>query len=206
MTITPDILLRAYAAGIFPMAQDRFSAEIHWVEPRLRGIFPLNGFHLSRSLSRHILRGGFSVTINRDFAGVVAGCAGRPTTWINGQITDLYTQLHRLGHAHSVEVWADDALIGGVYGVQLGAVFMGESMFSRAPNASKVALAYLMHRLRAGGFMLFDTQYLTPHLASLGAVEIPKSAYKSRLAQAIVQSACFDPQGYCPSAGGVASG
>lgn len=198
MTITPDILLRAYEIGIFPMSESRFSKEIHWVEPHFRGIFPMDGFHISRSLRAQILRGDYRVTVDHDFAGVVAACADRANTWINAEITDLYQQLHQMGHAHSVEVWRDDTLIGGVYGVHRGAAFFGESMFSRATGGSKLALAYLMHRLRAGGFILFDTQYLTPHLASLGAIEIPKSAYQARLKAALTAQANFAPQDYWP--------
>ena len=196
VTITPEILLRAYAAGIFPMAESRNSVEVHWVEPRLRGIFPIDNFHISRSLRAQILRADYQITVNRDFAGVVAACADRPTTWINGTICDLYQQLHQIGHAHSLEVWRNEALIGGVYGVHLGAAFFGESMFSRATGGSKLALAYLIHRLRAGGFQLFDTQYLTPHLASLGAVEIPKAEYQARLAGAISHLGDFMPPNY----------
>lgn len=202
--ITTENLLDAYRMGIFPMAESRDGVDIHWVAPRLRGIFPMNGFHISRSLRRQILRGDYRVTVDHDFAGVLAACADRSTTWINAQITDLYQQLHQMGHAHSVEVWRDTALIGGVYGVHLGAAFFGESMFSYATGGSKLALAYLMHRLRAGGFVLFDTQYLTPHLASLGAVEIPKMAYQARLANALATQADFSPKDYCPDAGGVA--
>jgi len=144
------------------------------------------------------------VTVNVDFAAVVAGCASRPSTWINAQITQLYQELHNAGHAHSLEVWRGNALIGGVYGVTLGGAFFGESMFSRATDASKIALAYLVHRLRAGGFVLFDTQYLTPHLASLGAVEILRRDYEARLAAALPLRAEFQPAGYCPSAASVA--
>ena len=203
--ITPEILLRGYAMGIFPMAESRDDAEIHWVDPRRRGIFPLDNFHISRSLAAHIRRINCTVRTNTDFAGVVAACADRPETWINAEITSLYLALHQMGHAHSLEVWSGDDLIGGVYGVTLGSAFFGESMFSRRPNASKTALAYLVHRLRAGGFTLFDTQFLTPHLASLGAVEITRTEYQRRLALALTQSATFDPPGYQPSVGGVSS-
>ena len=198
MALTPDLLLRAYAKGIFPMAESRAATEIHWVEPRQRGIFPLQDFHVSRSLARHIQRADVKVTVDRAFDQVVAGCAGREVTWINAEIAVAYSQTHDQGDAHSLEVWQGDALIGGVYGVVIGAAFFGESMFSRATNASKLALAYLIHRLRAGGFILFDTQFLTPHLASLGAVEIPRAAYQRRLAEAIGLTASFDPPGYPP--------
>lgn len=208
VTLTPEILLSAYAMGVFPMAESRDDPVIHWVDPPRRGIFPLDGFHISRSLRRHIRRAGVTVSVDRDFAGVVAGCAERPETWINAEITTLYRALHRQGHAHSLEVWQGDALVGGVYGVVLGAAFFGESMFSRATDASKLALAYLIHRLRAGGFQLFDTQFLTPHMASLGAVEIPRAEYHRRLRLALAKKARFNPPDYPPepSAGAVASG
>ena len=208
VTLTPKILLRAYAMGVFPMAESRDDPVIHWVDPPDRGIFPLDGFHISRSLRRHIRRAAVTVTVDRDFAGVVAGCAERPETWINAEITALYQALHRQGHAHSLEVWQGQALVGGVYGVVQGAAFFGESMFSRARDASKLALAYLIHRLRAGGFQLFDTQFLTPHMASLGAVEIPRAEYHRRLRRALAAKARFNPPDYPPepSAGAVASG
>lgn len=203
--VTPEILLRAYAMGLFPMAESRDATDLHWIDPRRRGIFPLEGFHISRSLRRAILRADYQVTVNRDFAGVVAGCAERAETWINPEITALYLALHRQGHAHSLEVWRNGALIGGVYGVSLGGAFMGESMFSRATDASKLALAWLMHRLRAGGFALFDTQFLTPHLASLGAVEIPRAAYHRLLQRALPLQADFAPPGYQPLPSSVAA-
>lgn len=197
--ITPEILLNAYAAGVFPMAESRDAGTLHWMRPARRGVFDLDRFHISRSLSKRILQGGFEVAVNRDFAGTVAACAARPSTWINAEIFDLYQQLHAMGHAHSLEVYRDNALIGGVYGVALGGAFFGESMFSRQTDASKIALAYLVHRLRAGGFVLFDTQYLTPHLASLGAIEISRAQYESRLALALPQTASFAPRDYWPS-------
>ena len=203
--ITPDVLLRAYAMGIFPMAASRDDAEIHWVDPKRRGVFSLDNFHISHSLLRQIRRSSFTIRTNFDFDAVVAACADRPETWINGDIAALYSQLHHAGFAHSLEVWENDALIGGVYGVALGAAFFGESMFSRRTNGSKIALAYLMHRLRAGGYALFDTQFLTPHLASLGAVEITRAQYQSQLAAAIIAPARFDPPGYCPSVGAASS-
>jgi leucyl/phenylalanyl-tRNA--protein transferase len=157
-------------------------------------------------LRRRILQGGFDVAVNRDFAGTLAGCAARPQTWINAQIFDLYMQLHAMGHAHSLEIYQNSTLVGGVYGVALGGAFFGESMFSRQTDASKIALAYLVHRLRAGGFVLFDTQYLTPHLASLGAVEIARHAYERQLQQALPLGATFTPPDYCPSAASVVGG
>ncbi len=196
--ITPDILLNAYRIGVFPMAESRSAAGIHWMRPHRRGVFDLGAFHISGSLRAQILRGGYDVAINRDFAGVVRACADRPQTWINAEIFDLYMELHRLGHAHSLEVYAENALMGGVYGVAIGGAFFGESMFSRATGGSKIALAYLVHRLRTGGFALFDTQYLTPHLASLGAVEISRANYERRLALALALRATFTPDGYWP--------
>lgn len=196
--ITPQLLLSAYASGVFPMAQSRDSTELHWVDPRRRGIFNLENFHISRSLARHIAHTNCTIRTNSDFAGVVSACADREETWINAEIFDLYQTLHATGFAHSLEVWDGGDLVGGVYGVTLGAAFFGESMFSRQTDASKLALAYLVHRLRAGGFTLFDTQFLTPHLASLGAVEISRNAYHNRLKAALDLSARFDPLGYAP--------
>jgi leucyl/phenylalanyl-tRNA--protein transferase len=184
--LTPRILLSAYAQGVFPMAESRDAAEVHWVDPRRRGIFPLEGFHISRSLRRRILRGGYGITLDQDFAGVLDGCADREETWINPDLRAAYIELHRLGHAHSIEVRdASGALIGGLYAVTLGAAFFGESMFSRRTDASKIALAFTLRHLRNCGFQLFDTQFLTPHLASLGAVEISRADYHRRLAQAL---------------------
>ena len=197
--ITPEILLRAYAAGIFPMAEGRDDPEIHWVDPRRRGIIPLDAFHISRSLRRRILRCGWRITADTAFSATVEACADRDETWINDTIFALYVALHRTGHAHSVELWEGDDLIGGVYGVTLGTAFFGESMFSRRTDASKVALAYAVHRLTAGGFTLFDTQFLTPHLASLGAIEIPRHDYHRRLSAALDGKATFHPPGYSPS-------
>ena len=202
--ITPEILLRGYAAGIFPMAEGRDDPEIHWVDPRRRGILPLDGFHISRSLRRRLLRGDWQVRVDTAFADILSGCADRPETWINNHIFHLYTQLFAAGFAHSVEVWDGDDLIGGVYGVTLGRAFFGESMFSRRTDASKVALAYAVHRLRAGGFTLFDTQFLTAHLASLGGVEITRAEYHRRLTVALDGTAQFQPEGYSPSPSDVA--
>jgi len=190
-TLTPDILLRAYAIGIFPMAEDRYADEIFWVDPRRRGILPLDGFRISRSLRRRIRQGRFEIRINSDFAGVVAGCADRPETWINDEIEALYATLHEMGFAHSLEVWEDAALVGGVYGVTLGSAFFGESMFSRRTDASKVALAYLVDHLRGAGFTLFDTQFVTPHLTRLGAIEIGRDRYQAMLADALNRTASF---------------
>lgn len=189
--ITPELLLRAYAAGVFPMAESAESDAIHWVDPRRRGILPLDGFHVSRSLAKDIRRGGFEICADRDFAGVVASCADRETTWINADIFALYLDLHRMGHAHSLEMWEDGALVGGTYGVVLGAAFFAESMFSRRRSASKIVLAHLVTRLRDGGFTLCDTQFLTPHLASLGGIEISRAEYHSRLAEALEREGRF---------------
>ncbi|MFO6464023.1 leucyl/phenylalanyl-tRNA--protein transferase [Jannaschia sp. KMU-145] len=183
--LTAETLLMAYASGVFPMAESRDDPDIFWVDPTLRGVLPLDGFRLSRSLGKVIRSGQFEVTLDAAFDGVLAGCADRDETWINPEIARLYTQLHRGGHAHSIEVWSDGQLVGGVYGVTLGAAFFGESMFSRARDASKVALAYAVAMLRRDGFTLFDTQFLTDHLARLGAVEIPRATYHARLRQAL---------------------
>ncbi len=189
--LTPELMLAAYASGIFPMAEDRAAGELFWVDPRRRGIIPLDGFHISRSLRRRMLRGGYEIAIDRDFAATVAACADRPETWINAELEGLYAALHARGFAHSLEVWQEDRLVGGVFGIALGGAFFGESMFSRVTDASKIALAYLVDRLRQGGFALFDTQFLTKHLASLGAVEIPRAAYRRRLAEALELRADF---------------
>jgi leucyl/phenylalanyl-tRNA--protein transferase len=187
--IDPGLLLRAYSIGVFPMADSRDAPDIYWVEPKRRGVLPLDGFHLSRSLAKTIRSDRFTVTADADFAAVIAGCAEerpvRPETWINPQITDAYVALHRQGHAHSVEVWHQGALVGGLYGVVLGAAFFGESMFSRMTDASKVALAHLVARLKVGGFRLLDCQFITDHLASLGAVEISRAAYVGLLDAAL---------------------
>lgn len=195
--ITPELLLQGYAAGVFPMAESASSTEVFWVEPQMRGLFPLDRFHLSRSLRRRMRRGDYSVAIDSRFAEVLRACAERPETWINDQIFDLYMKLHRMGYAHAVEVIRDGRLIGGVYGVALGGAFFGESMFSRATDASKIALANLVARLRVGGFTLFDAQFLTPHLKSLGAIEIPQTVYIERLELALEKTADFlrlDPE------------
>jgi leucyl/phenylalanyl-tRNA---protein transferase len=183
--ITPELLLNAYAAGIFPMAETRDDPDVFWVDPRRRGIFPLDRFHISRSLARRMRRWPHRVTVNRAFADVVDACADRDETWINAEIRSLYLDLHRMGNAHSLEIWEGDTLAGGVYGVTLGAAFFGESMFSRRTDASKIALAYLVDRLRLGGYRLFDTQFLTPHLASLGAIEVTRAEYHRQLEAAL---------------------
>jgi leucyl/phenylalanyl-tRNA--protein transferase len=198
LTLTPDLLLHAYARGLFPMAEGRDDPEIFWVDPHHRGILPLDGFHISRSLARTIRRGRFTVTIDRDFAGVLEGCANRPETWINDTIHGLYVDLHHQGRAHSVEVWEGRDLVGGVYGVVLGGAFFGESMFSRRTDASKVALTYLVDRLRQGNFSLFDAQFITPHLESLGAIEIDRAEYHARLESALQRPGRFVGAGPVP--------
>lgn len=179
------MLLAAYASGVFPMADARDDEEIYWVEPKQRAILPLDNFHLSHSLSKRVRSNRFEVVADRDFAAVVRACAapapGREDTWINRTIEASYATLAAAGHAHSVECWHDGALVGGLYGVSLGRAFFGESMFSRATDASKVALAHLVARLRVGGFDLLDCQFMTPHLATLGAVELPQAAYLEQL-------------------------
>ncbi len=189
--ITPQLLLQAYVSGVFPMAEAETSDEIFWVDPRRRGILPLDGLHVSRRLARSFRHGGFEIRLDADFAGVIAGCAARPETWINGEIARLYGELNRMGFAHSVEVWANGRLEGGLYGVALGGAFFGESMFSAARDASKLALIALVGRLNAGGFTLLDTQFVTDHLTSLGAVEISRAAYHRRLEAAVNRPARF---------------
>lgn len=190
--ISPDLLLHAYAAGVFPMAEARDDPELFWVDPRRRGVIPLDGFHAGRSLRRALLRMDYAVTLNRDFTGVVDGCAERDETWISARIRMLYLALHDMGRAHSLELWdAQNRLIGGVYGVTLGRAFFGESMFSRRRDASKIALAWIVDHLNTCGFALFDTQFLTPHLATLGGVEIPRAEYRARLAEALEGDADF---------------
>ena len=188
-TLTPALLLRAYGAGIFPMAESRGSDEIHWVDPSRRGIIPLDGFHISRSLRKSILSASYWAGFNTDFQGVLTACADRDETWINSEIQDLYMGLFAQGNAHCQEIWDGDRLIGGVYGVTLGRAFFGESMFSWRTDASKIALAWLVHRLRITGFNLFDTQFLTPHLQTMGAVEITRREYLARLERAAESNA-----------------
>ena len=183
--LDPRLLLQGYASGIFPMADSRDADELFWVEPRARAIIPLDRFHVSRSLRRVIRSGRFAVSHDRDFAGVIAACAERDETWINAELERAMLALHGSGHAHSIEVWSGAELVGGLYGVKLGRAFFGESMFSRATDASKVALAWLVARLRTGNFSLLDCQFMTEHLASLGAVSIPREAYVALLATAL---------------------
>lgn len=188
--ITPELIIRAYRAGIFPMAEDAEDEDLFWVSPEMRGIIPLDGFRLSTSLRKAIRKSGFVVKVDTDFDAVIDGCAepdeGRETTWINNTIRSVYGELFRRGVVHTVEVWDGDDLVGGLYGLAIGGAFFGESMFHRRTNASKMAMAHLVERLKAGGFVLLDTQFLTPHLASLGGVEIPREQYEERLAEALL--------------------
>jgi leucyl/phenylalanyl-tRNA--protein transferase len=193
--ITPEVLLRAYACGIFPMAESADDPTLFWVEPEQRGVIPLDGLKVSSRLARTVRSDRFRVTVDQAFSEVIDGCAeakpGRDNTWINRRIRALYTGLYRLGHCHSVEVWQDDALVGGLYGVNLGGAFFGESMFHRASDASKVALVHLVARLIAGGFTLLDTQYVTEHLRSLGAIEISRRRYRNQLDLALLHEGNF---------------
>ena len=192
--LTPELLLGAYAAGVFPMAEAEDDPDVFWVDPQRRGILPLDGFHLSRSLARRMRKGGVRATLDRDFEAVLDGCADRSETWINNTIRTLMLELHEMGFAHSFEVWRGKDLIGGMYGVALGGAFFGESMFSSETDGSKMTLAFAVDHLRRGGFCLFDTQFLTEHLASLGAIEIPRAEYRSRLAEAIEVAADIHAQ------------
>jgi leucyl/phenylalanyl-tRNA--protein transferase len=193
--LTPDMLLRAYAIGVFPMAEDRDDPDLFWVDPRMRGIIPLDDFHVPRRLRRTVRNGGFRVTVDSAFEATIEACAEstelRPRTWINDRIIMLYTSLYHLGFAHSVECWLGRRLIGGLYGVAMGGAFFGESMFSRQSDASKIALIHLVARLRAGGFSLLDSQFITRHLRRFGAIEIPRGEYRQRLAEALKRNAEF---------------
>lgn len=196
--LDPDLLLRAYAAGVFPMADSRDAKSVYWVEPKTRAIIPLDNFHLSKSLRKTLLADKFETTADKAFGAIVALCAeaaaDRPSTWINAQIENAVAMLHRAGRAHSIETWRNGELVGGLYGIALGRAFFGESMVSRATDASKIALAHLVARLRVGGFSLLDCQFMTPHLASFGAVEIRRKDYMALLGTALssVESATGD--------------
>ncbi|NOZ32162.1 MAG: leucyl/phenylalanyl-tRNA--protein transferase [Alphaproteobacteria bacterium] len=197
LALTPELILRAYEFGVFPMAESAASSELFWVDPEVRGILPLDGLHVSRSLKKTIQSGKFQWTVDRAFEDVMAACAkpaaGRAETWINADILHLYARLHQSGHAHSVEVWADGELAGGLYGLAIGGAFFGESMFHTRTDASKVALVHLVSRLNAGGFGLLDMQFLTDHLKSLGGIEIPRAEYRQRLAAALELQPEFSP-------------
>ncbi len=187
--ITPEMLLRAYSIGLFPMADSANDPELFWVEPEIRGVIPLDRFHVSRSLAKTMRKRPFDIRYDTAFEAVIEGCArpapGRPTTWINHKIRALYAALYRMGYAHSVEAWESDRLVGGLYGVSLGAAFFGESMFSLRRDASKICLVHLVERLRARGFQLLDTQFTTEHLKAFGAIDVPKAEYDLLLAKAI---------------------
>ncbi len=189
--ITSDILLRAYSIGLFPMAEDRDAAHLFWVEPEERGIFPLDGLIVSKSLAKTLRSDFYEVRADGAFEAVMRACAAREKTWINAEILRLYCELHARGHAHSIEAYQGGKLVGGLYGVSLGAAFFGESMFHVARDASKVALVHLVARLKLAGFRLLDSQFVTPHLASLGCVEISRAKYRALLAQAIDAPADF---------------
>lgn len=193
--VTPELLLRAYEAGIFPMAESADDPGLYWIEPKERGIIPLDRFHIPKSLAKTIRSGRFSVRVDADFDAVIAGCAAekpdRRQTWINARIRSLYGELFDRGIVHTVEVMADDTLVGGLYGVSLGGAFFGESMFHTATDASKVALAYLVARLKKGGYVLLDTQFITPHLAQFGAVAVRRARYRQMLDDALDRVADF---------------
>ncbi len=195
--LTPEILLRAYAVGLFPMAERRDDPTLFWIDPEKRGILPLDGFHVSRRLRRTVRSGRYEVRCNTAFGDVVRACAApgpnREDTWINDEILSLYGDLHALGRAHCVETWLDGELVGGLYGVSLGAAFFGESMFSLARDASKVALVHLVARLVKGGYKLLDTQFVTDHLTQFGVVELPRAGYRELLSEALDDTATFEP-------------
>ena len=191
-SLTPTLLLRAYSNGVFPMGDDDTGA-IRWYAPNPRGILPLDDFHISDNLQRRVERDEFEVTADREFETVIRACADRKRTWITEPIIRVYTQLHEMGFAHSVECWQNGALAGGLYGVALGGAFFGESMFFRVSNASKVALVHLVRQMRAGGYTLLDTQYSNPHLEQFGVIEIPREEYEDRLANAITVDATWWP-------------
>ena len=196
--LTPQLLLGAYASGIFPMAESRNDADLYWIDPDKRGVLPLDTFHIPRRLRKTIRTSPFEIRCDSDFIGTVRGCAepqgNRPETWINDEIERLYAALFEMGFAHSVECWLDDTQVGGLYGVSLGGAFFGESMFSRVRDASKVALCHLAARLRNSGFVLLDSQFVTDHLRQFGAVEIDRPDYKRRLAAALKVDADFQPE------------
>jgi leucyl/phenylalanyl-tRNA--protein transferase len=195
MEITPQVLLKAYACGIFPMAEGANDPGLFWVEPDMRGIIPLDQFHVPRRLARTMRQNPFELRVDTAFADVLRLCAedapDRPQTWINGRIAQLYNELHAMGHCHSVECWSGDELVGGLYGVRLGGAFFGESMFSRARDASKIALVHLVERMKSGGFQLLDTQFNTDHLSQFGAIEVPKQNYEILLDDALLVEADF---------------
>lgn len=189
--ITPELIIRAYRAGIFPMAEDAADNDLFWVSPDMRGIIPLDQFHASKSLRKAMRKSGWTIAVDTDWDGIIDGCAtvgdDRQSTWINGTIRSVYGELFRRGIAHTVEVWDGDDLVGGLYGLAIGAAFFGESMFHRRTDASKMAMVHLVDRLNAGGYELLDIQFLTDHLASLGGIEIPRTEYEDRLSLALLR-------------------
>jgi len=209
--LTPELVLSAYALGLFPMANDRDDPTIHWIDPIRRGIIPLEGLHVPRRLRRTLRRTSLTVSVDRAFAEVIRACAeptpARPRTWLNDDMIAVYDELHRRGHGHSVEVWQEERLVGGVYGLAIGGAFFGESMFSRVRDASKIALIELVLRLREAGFLLLDTQFVTDHLRRFGAIEITRAEYRARLQRAIERDVVFpsNPQSRALGPTGMAS-
>lgn len=209
MEITPQVLLRAYACGIFPMAETANDPNLFWVEPDMRGVLPLDRFHIPRSLKKVMRNTRMKVFMDRDFKAVIEACSQtnntRKETWINPKIKELYCALHEMGHANSVEVYDDDKLVGGLYGVRLGRAFFGESMFSRKTDASKIALVHLVENMKKSGFILLDTQFTTQHLERFGVIEVPKDQYQFLLEEALIGESQFDKSGYQLSDGGAMS-
>ena len=204
ISLAPETLIRAYCNGIFPMAEGKDTNKIFWVSPEIRGVIPLNKFHISKSLRRSIVKRDYKIKINTDFLGVIKNCADRSESWINSNILTAYSDLFNLGFCHSIEVWDNDDLIGGIYGLAIKRAFFGESMFSKRSNASKIALAYLVSRLKYGGFLLFDVQFQSEHLKTLGAIEVLKANYQDLLKNALEGDANFfsqpsevDPVEFC---------
>ncbi len=208
--LTPDLILKAYACGVFPMAERHDAAEVYWIDPDFRGVLPLEKFHVSRRLARTVRAGTFEIKVDQDFPATIKGCSKRTQkrrdTWLNAQLIHVFSELHRHGYAHSVETWREGRLVGGLYGVAMGAVFFGESMFSLEPDASKVALVALVERLKRGGFTLLDTQFVTAHLRQFGAVELPRSQYLTLLSEALSRPASFYSAGESAGGAGTTSG
>ncbi len=208
--LTPDLILKAYACGVFPMAERHDAAEVYWIDPDFRGVLPFENFHVPRRLARTVRAGIYDIRVNGDFSGTIKGCARRTEkrrdTWLNAQLIRVFTELNARGYAHSVEAWRAGRLVGGLYGVALGAVFFGESMFSTEPDASKVALVALVERLTRGGYKLLDTQFVTAHLRRFGATEIPRSTYLARLGEALMLRASFYSAGEPVAGAAAASG
>lgn len=209
LEITPQVLLRAYACGIFPMAETADDPDMFWVEPEIRGVLPLDNFHIPKSLKKTMRKTGMKVFMDRDFESVIEACSQtsstRRETWINAKIKHLYSELHQMGFANSVEVYEGDELVGGLYGVRLGRSFFGESMFSRKADASKIALVHLVAQMKKTGFILLDTQFTTPHLERFGVIEVPKDDYRSLLEEALIGESFFDLSGYQLVDGGAMS-